>query len=502
MSRRTPVVLLTLALVALATWRAACILTGPDIDTDAYAHHMIARAILADPGDLAVHWVWLPLFHYIQVPLVALGGTMDHIRWANLALAAALPVAVFAYVRRTTTSGASATSADVTALLAAVVAGACPIAMQMGTTAQPEPLFAILVFCTAVAFAEGRYLVVAATLGAAVLLRYEAWACLAVISVFVASDWRRPERRDGRAWLAVLVPAAAIASWAVLRRPVDGRWFGFLGQTREFAHGAARDVALRDRGPWGLVADLLYYPLFVPFRVMGPVLPLAAFGVARTVRQQGLRFVLVLGACLGFVTVTWLFRSSLGLDRHFVVVVPLYAIFAAQGAAVIADAATDWIARVSRNSANGERRAAAGRALGGLVSIASVAGLLVMLIVWMGFWRGSLERGFPEREATGKYLRTLPAASPIFCDDATIEILSGLDRHRFDRHWIDDPHTWDLVGEAARERGIAYVATWRRKLVGHEGDGTLTFQAGASEGDAASGVAVMRVDARTPGVTP
>ena len=25
---------------------------------------MIARAILADPRDLAVHWVWLPLFHY------------------------------------------------------------------------------------------------------------------------------------------------------------------------------------------------------------------------------------------------------------------------------------------------------------------------------------------------------------------------------------------------------------------------------------------------------
>src|SRR5580658_7206753 len=127
-ARRLPVITLAIAVVALATWRAACILTGPDIDTDAYAHHMIARAILADPGDLAVHWVWLPLFHYIQVPLVALGGTMDHIRWANLALAAALPVAVFAYVRRTTTSGASATSADVTALLAAVVAGACPIA--------------------------------------------------------------------------------------------------------------------------------------------------------------------------------------------------------------------------------------------------------------------------------------------------------------------------------------------------------------------------------------
>src|SRR5580658_5914827 len=109
MNRRAPVVFLVIALTALATWRAVCVLAGPDIDTDAYAHHMIARAILADPRDLAVHWVWLPLFHYAQVPLVALGGTMDHVRWLNVVLAAALPVAVFAYVKRTATSGAAKT---------------------------------------------------------------------------------------------------------------------------------------------------------------------------------------------------------------------------------------------------------------------------------------------------------------------------------------------------------------------------------------------------------
>jgi len=57
MSRRAPAVFLAIALVGLAAWRVACVLTGPDVDTDAYAHHMIARAILADPTDLSVHWV-------------------------------------------------------------------------------------------------------------------------------------------------------------------------------------------------------------------------------------------------------------------------------------------------------------------------------------------------------------------------------------------------------------------------------------------------------------
>ena len=101
-----------------------------------------------------------------------------------------------------------------------------------------------------------------------------------------------------------------------------------------------------------------------------------------------------------------------------------------------------------------------------------------MLDVWMGFWRASIERGWPERAALGAYLRSLPEAPTIFCDDATLEILSGLDRRRFDRHWIDDPHTWDLDADgAAQADGVAYVATWHRKLRGHEAAGQVVFHA-------------------------
>ena len=100
-ARRSGALALGVGLVALTAWRAACVLAGPDVDTDAYAHHMIARAILADPRDLAVHWVWLPLFHYLQVPLVAAGGSMNAVRWFNVAASTALPVVLYAYVRRT-----------------------------------------------------------------------------------------------------------------------------------------------------------------------------------------------------------------------------------------------------------------------------------------------------------------------------------------------------------------------------------------------------------------
>jgi hypothetical protein len=509
MRGRTPAVALGVALAGLALWRAACVLAGPDVDTDAYAHHMIARAILADPRDLSVHWVWLPLFHYLQVPLVALGGTMSDVRWANVVLAAAVPVVLFGYVRSTSRDG-TALPADATALVAALLCAACPIAMQMGTTAQSEPLFALLTLGIAIAFERRRYGATAAMLGAAVLLRYEGWAIFATVTALtvlepLATRARRDRtpsanddaptaarsdaaRRAGaRRWIVVAVPTALILAWAALRLPVDGRWFGFLMQTHEFASQAVVERA--GAGAVGLARDALYYPVYVAVRVLGPAVALAPFGVARTWRQQGARFVLVLAACLGFVSLTWMNRSTLGLDRHFVAVIPLYATFAAQGVAAIAEHVGRWVG--SRASDRAARATA--RALAGTLSIGAVAALGVMLGVWMTFWRAAIDHGWPERVALGAYVRSLPQGPTIFCDDATLEILSGLDRRRFDRHWIDDSHTWDLIDRTAQTGGVAYVATWQRKLRDHETAGQVVFHATDTPADESSGVTVMRI---------
>ena len=505
---------LALGLAGLAAWRAACILAGPDIDTDAYAHHMIARAILADPRDLAVHWVWLPLFHYLQVPLIWAGGTMETVRWTNVALAAATPWLLFRYVRRTARQGRGEVPAEAVAFVAALVAGACPIVMQMGTTAQPEPLFALLMLGVAVSFQERRYGTTAGLLGAAVMLRYEAWASLLVIAPWLlaeqasamlqrgsvhASETHGPREAAirgrgrapslGAALSVIAVPLALIAIWAVLRRPVDGRWFGFLGQTRQFANDATHEQSALDRGVVGLVLGALYYPVTVPVRVLGPVIALVPFGIARTLRDQGVRFVAVLAACLGFVSFSWITRSSLGLDRHFVEVVPLYATFAAQGAAALADG----LARVLGRAPMTATAVATARWVAGGATIFLLGGLALELDIWMGFWKGSIERGWPDRSAIGAYLRSVPAQSTIFCDDATLEILSGLDRRRFDRHWLDDPHTWDLVAEAAAAGEQPYIATWSRKLAGHDAVGQVVFRAGQAPDDGATGVAVMRI---------
>jgi hypothetical protein len=293
--------------------------------------------------------------------------------------------------------------------------------------------------------------------------------------------------------LAVAVPVALILAWAALRRPVDGRWFGFLGQTHQFASQVTEGA--RAQSDWrrslGLAGDALYYPLIVPVRVMGPALPLAVFGIGRTWREQGARFVLVFAAVLGFVSLSWVERASLGLDRHFVAVVPLYATCAAQGAVAIAD-------RVGRSAGffRGVKSAAtAGRVIALGSVLVSLVALSVALQIWMGFWRAAIVRGWPERSQLSAYLRSLPDETTIFCDDATLEILSGLDRRRFDRHWVDAPETWRLVADVARAKGVAYVATWRRKLAGHEQAGEVVFHASGAGDPPDTGVAVLRVDA-------
>jgi len=489
-STRWLAAVLVVVLVGLALWRAACVAAGPDQDTDAYAHHMIARALLEDPCDLAVHWVWLPLFHYAQVPLVALGGTMQWVRWANVLLAAVPPMMLFAYMRSTARPGSAGIPADAIAFVAALWVGLSPIAMQMGTTAQPESAFAVLVLGAAIAFERRQSVATAICLALSVMLRYEAWAVVAVVGMVLGWESCRGTVRGLRPWLPVVVPMALIVSWAALRRPVDGRWFGFVAQTREFANGALHETSALHHGAKGLVMDLLYYPVAVAWRVMGLAPALVPFGLVRTFKQQGARFVLVLAACLGSITLSWLQRSSLGLDRHFVVVVPLYGALAAQGLAVIGDRA-QWLAqRVSTTTIS----VVAGRSLFCTLGAGALGALALLTVRWMDIWHASVARGWPERERLGAFLRSLPPEGRIFCDDATFEILSGVDRRRFDRHWTDDPHTWDLITSAARRAGVAYVATWREKVVGHEQLGSIVFSTGEDPSHpTTTGIAVLRV---------
>ncbi|MCC6216736.1 MAG: hypothetical protein IT376_17885 [Polyangiaceae bacterium] len=479
-STRLVWVAVALAVITMAVWRAWLVGRGPDPDTDAYGHHVIARQLLVEPGNHGVHWVWLPLFHWLQVPLAWAGGSMQVVRWVNVALWSAAPLLLAWHQRR---SGAGAPASTI-ALGAALVALA-PIGMQMGTTAQPEPLFALLVLGFAHAMQARRFGWAAALLSAAVLTRYEAWAVLAATGAWLG--WRALRRRtlapiDGAGLGPLLVlaaPAAAILVWAWLRVPADGRWFGFLGETKKFANEALGARSALEVGAQATLEAIVYYPVTMAARVWGPVAVLVPFGIPRVIRRHPW-LAATGGACLAFVTWSWIMRSSLGLDRHFVVLLPLYGAFVAAGVEAIAERAGAW--------ARSER---ARRRAGLALACAALAGTGWWLERWMGHWRGAIEGGLRDRVETGAFLRTLPARGVIFCDEATVEVLSGLEGGRFERRPMPAAQLERRVLEAARRDGVAHVATWGSKLEPLAAHGELIFR--PPNVDPRWGLGVLRV---------
>jgi len=486
--------LFVLAIVfALACWRFAYVLAGIDPDTDAYGHHTIARQILETPRDLHVHWVWLPLFHYAQAGAIALGATFRSVRIFNVLASAAVPVILYLLLRRHRRE-ASRAEWDPTPAIAAILCALSPIAMQMGTTGQTEPIFALLVISMLFALEHERVAVASALLTAAVLIRYEAWAippALVVVFAWARIRKRVPMRTQ---WLVVIVPIVAIVGWAAIRHFVEGsKWFSFLRDTREFANGALRTKSSFQLGARQVIADLRYYAIDVPWRCVGYPLFLAPFGIVRTFRRDGVRFSFVYLALLGFVTLTWLMRSSLGLDRHFVVLVPLYATWMANGVVAIGETVDRTVSRLVGRYEHAFMAPGAARAavIAGL-AFAAYATSHSLLERWMRDWRNASEQAWPDRRAVAAYLASLPSETKIFCDEPTLEILSGLDRRRFDRRALDSAR---IVAASARDD--VFVATWAVNALRFEKLGTIVFRPpGARAKD--EGLVVLHVVRQAP----
>jgi hypothetical protein len=495
-------VLLVLAVVfALAIWRLAYVLAGIDPDTDAYGHHTIARQILQTPRDLTVHWVWLPLLHYLQAGAIVLGATLQTVRFFNIGASAAVPLVLYLLLLRNR-RGASRTEWDPAPAIAAILCALSPIAMQMGTTRQTEPIFALLVVSLLLALHADRVVLATVLLTSAVLMRYEAWAIPPALALLLIGQ--RAQRAQsglrGHArwtpWLVVLVPLAAILAWASLRHLVErAPWFSFLRDTRTFANGALGAKSSLEHGAGQLLRDLRYYAVDVPWRCVGYPLVLAPFGVARTLRREGARFFLVYLALLAFVTLTWVLRSSLGLDRHFVVLVPFYATLMANGVIALGEAVHLGVRRAVGGSQHAFLAPGAARAavIAGL-AFAGYATSYGLLQRWMRDFRNASEQAWPDRRAVAAFLAALPVTPEggptIFCDEPTVEVLSGLDGRRFDRRSLDAPEAKARIA-AASLHGEVYVATWAAKALLLDKVSVLAFRPpGATARD--EGLVVLR----------
>lgn len=457
---------LLLSCIALASWRLDCVTLGPDPDTDAYGHYAIARQLLETPTNLQIHWVWLPFYHGLLALAVSAGATLEHVRSGNALLATAIPLLLWWELRRSAPRGAGLLDGAIP-YLAAFLAAATPLAMELGTTGQTEVFFAFLLLAAATFARREQHGYLALVLCVAVLTRYEAWAVVAAIAA-VAAGRRlfagarlRPEVLG-----AVLGPAACVLVWATLRWRGGEPWFGFILDNQAFAEGVLEGRATAS----GQLAALGRYIFTVPWRVLGVVAIFAALGVRRSLAKEGIWWVALPGAVLFFLTLSSLTRSQLGLDRHFFAVVPFAATWAAHGLVQLAT----WLGALSTRRLTVTSFA--------LLAACLVGGTLLRLGIWTREWRDVTRTAQRDARAAGQFLRTTPPASIIVCDEASVEVLSGLPSARFVRARVGESSR-TLLAELSKARDV-FVVSRASRVSALDGRGALAFGALNAPGDA------------------
>jgi hypothetical protein len=450
--------LLAAVLLVSIAWRLGCVSVGPDPDTDAYGHYMIARLLWDTPLNFDIHWVWLPFYHALLALPVRLGATLDQVRSANAVLAA-LPALLtcWALSRPSTAAGPAARWERILPFVAGLLVALDPLGMQMGTTGQMEIFFSTLLVLAVGLLTRERFAWAAAVLGVLVLTRYEGWAVAAVVGAVLL--YRRVSRGAplGRGELACLfVPALCVLGWAALRRSGGGSWFGFLFDNQAFAER----VLEHDPPTHGVLGALGRYTAAVPYRVFGVAALLVPLGIGRTAQRHGVWLVAPGLAIVVFLTLTSLSRSQLGLDRHFLSVVPFAAAWVTYGIAWCGDG----IARLLLRRGVHESGRGFASLTGAAVAAAVLANAQNGLASSLGPWKEATRAALAEPRAAARFLRTTAPSSLIFCAEASIEVLSELDRRRFVRAHVDT-RTTPQLSLLNRTRDV-YVVDRARRL-GH-----------------------------------
>lgn len=304
---------LLFVIFATVVWRLWIIRHFPDPDTDAKGHLGIARAVLQHPMNVSIHWVYLPAYHFVLAALEAFGCSGDAIRVINCALAATVPLLVLGYAERMRTPRPIP-------IMAAMFCAASPLVNLLGTSAQQETLFVLLVVGAVWSIDTRRFAMAGAMLAFASLVRYEAWGAVALICAA-----RLTGHRSARAHfpLVVFVPSiVAIGAWLLAHRLSDGQWFGFLRELYRYTHVQRESMHREAR------ADLLWFPIQQPLFVFGWMVALLFFaGIRRAWRTS---WVLPLGIYL-FLLGAYAFKGALGSSRYYESLVPFVAIAAACG---------------------------------------------------------------------------------------------------------------------------------------------------------------------------
>ena len=405
-------------------WQLLFILQHHDGDTDAYAHFIIARDIVKNPYNLSSHWVWLPLFHYIGAFFVLIGTDLEPIRFINLILWNATPLILFFYLKKKL-------SKSLIPIIASLLTALSPIGILMGTTAQPEPLFTLMLLLFIIAFDFEKYILSSFLLGISCMLRYEAWALLAGLGVYFLlqiiknKTLRISESGNNLTYfLNLILPFLIILIWTLLRLQSDGVWFSFLHGTHKFANDALGEVSSLQGGFWKFLNDLFFYPFWIPFIFTGIAIIFVPFGLKKFFAENKIAFTASLSILI-FISVSWVMKANLGLNRHFTSLLPFYSLLIAYGFVSVSEYLKKYKLFSSGNL---------------LLSVFAII-ILFYTSMWLYIWRDTNSNNFSEKRDTIEFLKKLNSSNPdavILCNDPMIEVLSEINYKAFNHFWMDE----------------------------------------------------------------
>lgn len=439
------------------------VLQIPDVDTDAYVHHSIARQIIMYPKDLSLHWVWLPLFHYLSSAAILLGANMDTIRIVNIFIWISIPLILFFFIYKKQKE-----NKIFIAFVSAILCALFPIGILMGTTAQPEPLFALLILLYIISITNNRIIISSILLSLACILRYEAWIIIMInLILYVANIFKNKKIILSKNLLNIFLPCIVILIWAFLREPFDGKLFGFLFQTQQFANDALKESNSFQGGFLKIIIDFIHYPIIIPILFSGVSLIFIPFGISRFYRQYKKFFYTGIGLLI-FITVSWMMKSNLGLNRHFMVLIPFYTTLTAFGVLSV----SNYLKKFSDKFIVLKR---INLKFSFLVTI--LISCFIYLTMWLYIWTNNYKEGFPERKIASEFLQNLPDKKTIFCNDAIVEIFSDIDFRRFNHTWMENnPDVFELILQTAKKEGYVYVISTPEKWKNINNIGEIVFQ--------------------------
>jgi Gpi18-like mannosyltransferase len=221
--------------------------------------------------------------------------------------------------------------------LAALLCAAMPVVNLLGTSAQQESLFTVLILAAAFALDANRFALGGVLLAIASTVRTETWGAIGLLAglralgfVFPRFTDRLPSpiARACRLPLVIVVPGLlAVAAWFLAHRLSDGSWLAFVRETHRYTHlqRATFHQESWAASRWFLVSE--------PYYLFGLTLPLFFLGLHRAFRPG---FFIPLGLYL-FLLVSWFSGSALDHSRYYESVAPFVCLAAAHGMALIGE---------------------------------------------------------------------------------------------------------------------------------------------------------------------